>query len=82
MNSETRTRERQKLMITMLEKKIRLRARQLYEERGRTEGRALEDWARAECEVLKASILAPLWNVRKDMLSNDLLSSDLQSNEI
>lgn len=71
MDSKTRTRERQKLMITMLEKKIRLRAQQLYEERGQVEGRALDDWAKAESEVLGTSILAPLWNVREELQSND-----------
>jgi hypothetical protein len=61
----TRTRERQKLMLELLERKIRLRAGQLYVERGRVEGQALEDWIRAESEVLKSSILAPLWNRRQ-----------------
>jgi len=50
----------------MLERKIRLRARQLYEERGQIEGRELEDWVRAESEVLQSSILAPLWNKRQE----------------
>jgi len=71
VNSETRTRERQKLMISLLEKKIRLRARQLYEERGQGAGRALEDWVRAESEVLKSSILAPLWNAREELQSTE-----------
>ncbi len=62
VNSETRTRERQRLMIDMLERKIRLRARQLYEERGRGEGHALADWVQAESEILESSILAPFWN--------------------
>jgi len=61
------THERQKLMITMLEKKIRLRARQLYEERGRVDGRALEDWLKAETEIVKSSILRPLWVVRRQL---------------
>jgi len=72
LNTEKRTRERQKLMITMLENKIRLRARQLWEERGQAEGAALEDWAKAESEVLKTSILAPLWSIRQE--GNDLQS--------
>jgi len=71
MDSESRTRERQKLMITMLEKKIRLRARQIYEQRGQEEGKALDDWTKAETEVLKSSILAPLWNVREDLQSTE-----------
>lgn len=58
-------------MLTMLEKKIRLRARQIYEERGKMEGQALEDWAKAESEVLKSSILAPLWNSRQELQSTE-----------
>jgi len=69
VNSQRITRERQKLMISMLENKIRLRAQQLYDQRGKTEGRALEDWITAESEVLKSSILAPLWNVRGELQS-------------
>ncbi len=66
VDSVTRTRERQKLMVELLERKIRLRARQLYDERGQAEGQELEDWVRAESEVLKSSILAPLWNTRQE----------------
>ena len=71
MNDQKLTRERQKLMIGMLENKIRLRARQLYEERGRSDGRALEDWLRAEAEILKSSILRPLWALREQAQSAD-----------
>ncbi len=66
MDSITRSRERQKLMLELLERKVRLRARQLYEERGRVEGRDVEDWVKAESEILKSSILAPLWNKRQE----------------
>lgn len=66
VDSVTRTRERQKLMLELLERKIRLRARQLYDERGQVEGQEIEDWVRAESEVLKSSILAPLWNSRQE----------------
>ena len=52
-------------MVELLARKIRLRARQLYDERGQVEGRELEDWVRAESEVLQSSILAPLWNTRQ-----------------
>ena len=72
MHSEKLSRERQKLMINMLERKIRLRARQLYDERGQEDGRALEDWVKAESEVLKSSILRPLWAVRDDSQSADV----------
>jgi len=71
VDSETLNRERQRLMISLLERKIRLRARQLYEERGQGDGRALEDWVRAESEVLKSSILAPLWSAREELQSNE-----------
>jgi hypothetical protein len=53
-------------MVDLLERKIRLRARQLYDERGQVEGRDLEDWVRAEKEILKSSILAPLWHKRQE----------------
>ena len=66
VDSVTRTRERQKLMVDLLERKIRLRADQLYNERGRMEGLALEDWVRAESEVLKSGALAPLWKTRQE----------------
>ncbi|MBZ5655179.1 MAG: DUF2934 domain-containing protein [Acidobacteriia bacterium] len=65
MDSETRTRERQRLMVDLLERKIRLRARQLYDQRGQIDGQALEDWVKAESEILRTSILAPLWNARR-----------------
>jgi hypothetical protein len=56
-------------MMELLERKIRLRARQLYEQRGQIEGRELEDWVQAESEVLESSILAPLWNKRQEQES-------------
>jgi len=34
-----------------VQEKIRRRAYELYEERGRTDGRDLEDWLQAESEV-------------------------------
>jgi len=66
VDSITRTRQRQKMMVELLERKIRLRARQLYDERGQTEGLELEDWVQAESEVLQSSILAPLWKKRQE----------------
>lgn len=66
VDSVTRNRERQKLLVELLERKVRVRARQLYDERGRVEGRDLEDWVQAESEVLKSSMLAPLWNKRQE----------------
>ena len=66
VDSVTRTRERQKLMVEWLERKIRLRARQIYNERGQVEGHELDNWVQAESEILKSSILAPLWNKRQE----------------
>jgi hypothetical protein len=66
VDSITRTRQRQQLMMELLERKIRLRARQLYDERGQGEGLELEDWVQAESEVLHSSFLAPLWNKRQE----------------
>jgi hypothetical protein len=59
-------------MMEMLERKVRLRAAQLYVERGQIEGQALEDWIRAESEVLESSILAPLWNKRQENEKREL----------
>jgi len=53
-------------MVELLERKIRMRAQQLYDEHGQIEGRDLEDWVRAESEILKSSILAPLWKKRQE----------------
>jgi len=36
------------------EERIRRRAYELYEQRGRVDGFALDDWLQAEAEVLKA----------------------------
>ena len=67
MNPETRMRRQQQLMLELLERKIRGRARQLYEERGGADGRALEDWVRAESEILRDSALAALyWRVHSE----------------
>jgi len=67
VDSETRRRKQQELMLELLEKKIRSRAQQYYEQRSRQDGSALEDWIRAECEILKKNTLAPLyWRSRTD----------------
>jgi hypothetical protein len=36
-----------------LEHQIRLRAQELYEARGREDGHALDDWLRAEAEIMQ-----------------------------
>jgi hypothetical protein len=37
---------------TGLDEQIRCRAYQLYDERGKTDGQELEDWFRAEAEIM------------------------------
>jgi Protein of unknown function (DUF2934) len=58
---ETRRKKQQTLMVQLVERKVRSRAKQLYETRGQEEGQALQDWFQAESEVLENSILAPLY---------------------
>lgn len=58
---ETRRKKQQALMVQLVERKVRSRAKQLYETRGQEEGQALQDWFQAESEVLDKSILAPLY---------------------
>ena len=62
MDIKTRRQKQQKLMVKMVERKVRSRAQQLYDERGKGEGQALQDWVQAESEVLGNSILAPLYH--------------------
>jgi DNA-binding SARP family transcriptional activator len=62
---ETRRKKQQDLMIRMVERKVRERAQQLYEERGQVEGQALADWVQAETEVLDDSFVAPLYRRAK-----------------
>ncbi len=61
MDFETRRKKQQALMVQLVERKVRSRAKQLYETRGQEEGQALQDWFQAESEVLGNSILAPLY---------------------
>lgn len=61
MDTETRRKKQQALMVRMVERKVRSRAQQLYETRGQGEGQDLQDWFQAESEVLENSILAPLY---------------------
>ena len=62
MDIKTRRQKQQKLMVKLVERKVRSRAQQLYDERGKEEGQALKDWVQAESEVLEKSILAPLYH--------------------
>ena len=66
MDNDTRRQKQQALITELLERKIRLHARQLYEKRGQTEGFALQDWVEAESQVLGKSILAPLYRKTRE----------------
>jgi hypothetical protein len=55
---ETRRKKQRKLMAQLVERKVRSRAKQLYETRGQVEGHALQDWVQAETEVRGRSIMA------------------------
>jgi uroporphyrinogen-III synthase len=44
-----------KLTESMVEHEIRVRAYEIYENRGKTEGHALEDWLQAEVDVQRRS---------------------------
>ena len=61
MDIETRRRKQQALMVKLVERKVRSRAKQLYKTRGEVEGHALQDWVQAESEVLDKSVVAPLY---------------------
>jgi uncharacterized protein HemX len=69
VNNEVRRKKQQEMMAELLERKIRLHARQLYEQRGQVDGLALQDWVQAESEVLGKSIMAPFY--RKKRLQAD-----------
>ena len=61
MDLETRRKKQQALMVQMVERKVRSRAQQLYEDGGQVAGQELRDWFQAETEVLENSILGPLY---------------------
>lgn len=53
--------EFQLLLHQFVERKIQLQAYEMYEQRGRSDGHALDDWLNAEAEVFRGSILSPLF---------------------
>ena len=75
MDIEPRRKKQQALMVQLVERKVRSRAKQLYETRGQEEGQALQDWFQAESEVLGNSILAPLYR-RLRTGNHDVRESD------
>jgi Protein of unknown function (DUF2934) len=74
LDTETRRKKQQALMIKMVERKVRSRAQQLYESRGQTEGQELQDWFQAESEVLDNTVVGPLYRRMRTSVPNE--SSD------
>jgi hypothetical protein len=62
---ETRRKKQQALLLKLVERKVRSRAKQLYQTRGEVDGHALQDWVQAESEVVGNSVLAPLYRRRR-----------------
>jgi DUF2934 family protein len=87
LDIKTRREKQQKLLVRMVERKVRSRAQQLYDERGPGDGQALKDWVQAESEVLGNSILAPLYrrlrteNQDLPETASDLTASDSSARE-
>ncbi len=76
MDNDTRRKKQQALMTELIERKIRLHAQHLYNQRGQAEGHALQDWVEAESRVLENSILAPLYRkTRGEAVSSDELKN-------
>ena len=76
MDNDTRRQKQQALITDLLERKIRLHAQHLYDQRGQAEGLALQDWVEAENRVLENSILAPLYRKsREDTSSSEMNDS-------
>jgi hypothetical protein len=71
VDTDTRRKKQQALMTELLERKIRLHAQHLYNQRGQAEGSALQDWVEAESQVLENSILAPLYRKTRDTSSSE-----------
>ena len=69
MDSDTRRKKRQALMTELIERKIRLPAQDLYDQRGQAEGSALQDWVEAESRVLENNILALLYRKTRETSS-------------
>ena len=73
--------KQQKLMVQMVERKVRSRAQQLYDQRGQVEGLELQDWYQAESEVLGSSIVAPLYRrLRSSGQGESMASENLAEN--
>jgi hypothetical protein len=72
VDTDTRRKERQALMTELLERKIRLHAQHLYDQRGQADGQALNDWVQAESQVLDNTTLAPLYRKSRGVANEEL----------
>ena len=79
MDIDTRRQKQQALIVKLVERKVRSRAKELYKTRGEVEGHALQDWVQAESEVLDNTVVAPLYRrLRSESLgSEEVETSDL-----
>ncbi len=81
VNNELRRKKQQELVAELLERKIRLHARHLYEQRGQVDGHALQDWVQAESEVLGKSIMAPFYRRTRNQAADSPNSAQLAGRE-
>lgn len=79
LDIETRRQKQKALMVRMVERKVRQRAQQLYDERGQEEGRALNDWVQAESEVIENTALGQVY--KKVKIASTNASSPDAANE-
>jgi Protein of unknown function (DUF2934) len=77
---ETRRKKQQTMMVKLVERKVRTRAKQLYETRGQQDGRELQDWFQAESEVLDKNAVAPLYR-RLRTASQEIHKDASQTND-
>jgi hypothetical protein len=81
---ETRRKKQKALMRQMLERKVRSRAKELYESRGQAEGQDLQDWFQAESEATENSTIASLYlrsNAEKQKDQQDPASQEIPAEE-
>jgi hypothetical protein len=77
---QTRRKKQQELMVRIVERRVRARARELYQERGEAEGHALKDWFQAETEVLKKTKIASVYRKLKSASQQENTSSQTITN--
>jgi DUF2934 family protein len=81
---ETRRKKQKALMRQMLERKVRSRAKELYESRGQAEGQDLQDWFQAESEAIENSTIASLYlrsNAGKQKAQQNTSSQQIPAEE-